>query len=830
MSVPSAQSEITAEQNYVDTIYARLDHLRAEAERQLTSTIRDSTTETDQGVRERQHLAERLAQRAAGLTAAERGLVIGRLDTDDGDRLYLGRTGIADDNRDPMLIDWRAPVAAAFYRATPAERLGIRLRRHIHLRNRQVVGVDDDVLDFTGVDGDDQLTGEAALLNALRQARTGRMADIVATIQGEQDTIIRSGLSGILVVEGGPGTGKTVVALHRAAYLLYTHRDRLQDKGILVIGPNRTFLRYVEQVLPGLGETDVVLSSVGDLYPPLRTTTIDPPETAMIKGDPRMAGLLSAAVADYQRAPEGGLHVVVGEDEHELDADFCRGVRDRARERAGHLQLTHNRVRPYVVGLLLDELVGREMDRLERMIDEVEVPDLIEGEEDKSLKDMLDPVGTRALLAASDGFARAADQVWPELTPERVLTDLFSDAELRRRVGADLTEAERAALADDPTAPSRFEGQAGSASGPFPEPVEGQARSTSSPEPVEGQARFTSEPSPDHRAWTVSDVPLLDELAELLGPAQELLDAEAAHRRRTESIRETEGHELDLAAEEAAELALEYADEDYGEIRIEGSEVLARYYDAGVIEPLADRARRDREWAYGHVIIDEAQELSPMAWRVLARRCPTGSMTAVGDLAQASSPDSPHSWAGALDPVAAGRWRREALTVSYRSTGPILEFAGRILAASGSDGTVPRAARPDGDEPWTKPTTAEALARDLPELLTAERDLLGAGIVAVITTADRVEACRELVRTVCPEATTFAEKGFLDAPVAVLTPEESKGLEFDGVIIVAPEEILAAGRRGEHPPGPLRGHADLYVAATRPTRRLGLIPLSDFTL
>ena len=781
MSVPSAQSEITAEQVYVNTLYARLDHLREQAERQLASTVRDSTTETDQGVRERQHLAERLAQRAAGLTAAERGLVIGRLDTDDGERLYLGRTGIADDARDPMLIDWRAPVAAAFYRATPAERLGIRLRRHLHLRGRAVIGVDDDVLDFTGVDGDDQLTGEAALLNALRQARTGRMADIVATIQGEQDTIIRSGLSGILVVEGGPGTGKTVVALHRAAYLLYTHRDRLADKGILVIGPNHTFLRYVEQVLPGLGETDVVLSSVGDLYPPLRTTAIDPPETAMIKGDPRMAELLAAAVADYQRAPEGGLHVVVNDEEHELDADFCRGVRDRARERAGHLQLAHNRVRPFVVGVLLDELVGREMDRLERMIDEVEVPELIEGEEDKSLKDMLDPVGTRAILAASDGFARAAAEVWPELTPERVLTDLFTDAELRQRVGGDLTQSERDALVRDFS---------------FPEPVEGQA-------------------------WTVSDVPLLDELAELLGPAQEMLDAAESLRRRADAIREAEGHELDLAAEEAAQLALEYADEDYGEIRIEGSEVLSRYYDAGLIEPLADRARRDREWAYGHVIIDEAQELSPMAWRVLTRRCPTGSMTAVGDLAQASAPDSPHSWAGALDPVAAGRWRREALTVSYRSTAPILEFAGRILAASGSAGTVPRAARPDGDEPWTKPTTADALARDLPELLTAERDVLGEGIVAVITTPDRVEACRELVRTVCPEATTFAEKEFLDAPVAVLTPEQSKGLEFDGVIIVAPEEILAAGRRG---------FADLYVAATRPTRRLGLLPLAAFDL
>src|SRR5690606_15598733 len=176
-------------------------------------------------------------------------------------------------------------------------RRGIRRRRHLHRRGREVVGIDDDVLDCSEVDGE-QLAGEAALLNTLRQARTGRMADIVATIQAEQDTIIRSGLPGILVVEGGPGTGKTVVALHRAAYLLYTHRDRLADKGILVIGPNRTFLRYVEQVLPGLGETAVVLSSVGDLYPPLRTAVQDRPETAVIKGDRRMVDVLAAAVAD----------------------------------------------------------------------------------------------------------------------------------------------------------------------------------------------------------------------------------------------------------------------------------------------------------------------------------------------------------------------------------------------------------------------------------------------------------------------------------------------------------------------------------------------------
>ena len=231
-----------------------------------------------------------------------------------------------------------------------------------------------------------------------------------------------------------------VVALHRAAYLLYTHRDRLQDKGILVIGPNHTFLRYVEQVLPGLGETDVVLSSVGDLYPPLRTTAIDPPETAMIKGDPRHGGL-----AQPPRSPtiSGRPRAACTSSSATRSTSWTPTSAAASGTGPGNERVTysspHNRVRPFVVGILLDELVAREMDRLERMIDEVEVPELIEGEEDKSLKDMLDPVGTRRILAASAGFARAADQVWPELTPERVLTDLFTDAELRQRVGADLT-------------------------------------------------------------------------------------------------------------------------------------------------------------------------------------------------------------------------------------------------------------------------------------------------------------------------------------------------------------------------------------------------------
>ena len=288
---------IEHERRYVAMLYERLDRRRAETARRLEEVLHDETVGTPQALTERDVAAGIYTDRLAALRAAEHGLAFGRLDTEDGEVRYVGRLGLLDedDEYNSLLMDWRAPAARPFYTATAASPEGIRRRRHLRTRRRTVTGIDDEILDLdaaraAGAAQASGLTSEAALLAAVGASRTGRMADIVATIQAEQDEIIRSKPSGVLVVQGGPGTGKTAVALHRAAYLLYTHRDRLARRGVLVIGPNPTFLRYIGQVLPSLGETSVVLSTVGQLFPGLDARRAEPPEVAEVKGRAEMTG------------------------------------------------------------------------------------------------------------------------------------------------------------------------------------------------------------------------------------------------------------------------------------------------------------------------------------------------------------------------------------------------------------------------------------------------------------------------------------------------------------------------------------------------------------
>ncbi|MBC8092802.1 MAG: helicase, partial [Pseudonocardia sp.] len=291
---PGPEDGIAHERAYVAMLYGRLDDRRAETARRLHDVLHSETVGTPQALTERDAAAAMYTDRLASLRAAEHGLAFGRLDVDPigdepAERRYIGRLGLLDEDSDyePLLMDWRAPAARPFYTATAASPEGIRRRRHLRTRRREVVALDDEVLDLDAVDAVESssgLTSEAALLAAVGARRTGRMGDIVATIQSEQDAIIRSKPSGVLVVQGGPGTGKTAVALHRAAYLLYTHRDRLARRGVLVVGPNPTFLRYIGQVLPSLGETSVVLGTVGQLFPNLDARRVEPAATAAVKG------------------------------------------------------------------------------------------------------------------------------------------------------------------------------------------------------------------------------------------------------------------------------------------------------------------------------------------------------------------------------------------------------------------------------------------------------------------------------------------------------------------------------------------------------------------
>lgn len=771
--------EIAHEQGYVAMLYNRLDALRERAAGHLDVAHRGPHAGHDQAMTERQSFHELYTKRLSQLRAVERGLCFGRLDYDDETRFYIGRLGMFDDDYEPLLIDWRAPVAQAFYGATPARRLDIRRRRHLRTRGRTVIGIDDDVLDLDGLDEKERrgLSGEAALLASLTSGRTGRMNEIVATIQAEQDRVIRSDLAGILVVDGGPGTGKTVVALHRAAYLLYTYRQRLARSGVLIIGPNATFTRYIDQVLPSLGETDVVLATIGELYPGVVATSTDAPLAARVKGDPRMADVVAAAVVQRQRVPDDALEIVVDAEVYRLDRATCLRARERARTRARRAGELANRARRHFVRDVLSALTRQAVDRLGRdLLEEADVEDI------------------RRELASAPLVRAAIDGLWPELTPTSFLADLYSSPDLLAAAAPDLSEAERAALLR-----------------PGP---------------------------PSAQRWTPSDVPLLDEAAELLGDTDLAVFAASAA-----AIRDA----AELAEETAYARAGVELQQVYEQLDIVGNEidpvaagVAARYRESGTAGPLSDGMLDDRGWVYGHVIVDEAQELSAMAWRMLMRRCPARSMTVVGDIAQASAPGAARDWAEVLDLYAKGRWRRERLTVNYRTPVEIMAVAADVLAAIDPALEPPNSVR-DGDRPWCRQVEAEELPEALQQVVESELADLDAttepaddaasgqegeasgatgerrgpaGRLALIVPDDRLVELVEVVRSAHPEAAAGGSPAVLDARVAVLTVTQAKGLEFDAVVVIDPAAILA---------GSARGAGDLYVALTRATRRLGVL-------
>jgi DNA helicase IV len=725
----TAAAELAHEQAYLTMLYERLDVLRAATGRRLAAVRLGPTAENDQAWSERESFAQLYQDRGAELDAAERNLCFGRLDFGDGDRFYIGRLGLRSDDYDTLLVDWRARAAEPFYRATPKERFGVTRRRTLHTAGRRVVSLDDDVLDLDAVD-ETHLAGEAALLASLRRGRTGRMGDIVATIQADQDRIIRADLGGILVVEGGPGTGKTVVALHRAAYLLYTYRKQLARRGILVLGPNAAFLRYIDQVLPSLGENDVVLATTASLFPGVDASGHESPEAARVKGDATMAGVLAKAVAGLRQVPAAAIEIKIDGTAYRLTPRICGQARAEAEQDTDpdtDEPLPHNRAR-----LTFVRAVVRELTR-QRLRDHAGLGALQPGEEEE----------LRAELADEPAIHRVLDALWPEVTPQQLLTQLYADPGR-----LDLADDKRAAIARDTP-----------------------------------------------RQWTPADVPLLDELAELLGPA------EASDRAARQRDAEDE-------AERAAQL--EYADQLVSKLVSDGAIVVprlehdtfvswiaARNTEAAPTGGLTERALLDRNWAYGHVIVDEAQELSAMDWRMVLRRCPARSMTVVGDLAQTAAPAGADSWAQVLDPVAAGRWRTARLTVNYRTPAPAMKLAAALLPPGV---TPPRSVRDSDETPWY------AGSEDLAEMVFRETEAIGTGRVAVIAPPARAAETA---------ATLGLEAGpDLDAPVAVLTPEQAKGLEFDSVVIVDPAGIEQASPRGR---------ADLYVALTRTTRRLGLI-------
>ncbi|WP_350277050.1 UvrD-helicase domain-containing protein [Kribbella sp. HUAS MG21] len=709
------RAELAAEQQHVDRVYGRVEEAARSASRiaveghqrgqaQNVGRVRE---EEQTGLYERDVLVFAAARRIAELDAEHEGLVFGRLDSDRGDdqppaesaaeldKLYVGRIGVRDAEYEPLVIDWRAPAAEPFYRATATDRQKVVRRRVLRNKGPRIAGLEDDLLAPERAPEDLPVMGEGALMASLSRARGRTMRDIVATIQAEQDEAIRAPARGVTVIGGGPGTGKTVVALHRAAYLLYSDRRRFERGGVLVVGPSAAFMAYIERVLPSLGENTVSLRAVGELVDGVKATAVDDAEVAAIKGSLRMRGVLSRAARDRVPNAPTTLRVFVGGATVELDANQLDNVRRNALRRTARNRAAAEARKGLVAALW------------QRFPEDLRTGPL--GDREAFGDRVTDTPAFRTFFA----------QWWPVVTPEAALRWLGDPRRLQRWARNDLTPAEIDALAT--------------------------------------AIRTTPE-------FTIADVALLDELSAFLG--------------RPPIVENTE-EEFDW---------LEGLSDGVNEV-LTSSERRAR-------AAAAREAEEPEE--YAHVLVDEAQDLSPMQWRMVTRRGPQASWTIVGDPAQSSWPD-PDEARAAMDSMLSHLQRHTfRLSTNYRNSAEIYAFAGEVIRQSIPDADLPNAVRSTEVEPehrvFDAGKVAEAAGDAAAELLQ-----LVEGTVGVIVPP----ALRPAVDPVLAELD--------DARVIAVSPLESKGLEYDAVVVVEPDRIVS---------DTLGGVRALYVVLTRATQRL----------
>ena len=708
--------ELAHEQAHVDAVYARLSEATQSARsaaatgQQIFQSDRQTWMREEDGTAlfERDAFTFQAAKRLAVLDAEHEGLVFGRLDLEEPDERevrYIGRIGVRDDEYEPLVIDWRARAAEPFYRATPQQPMDVVRRRVLRCRNDRVVGIEDDLLDAEANTDDLPIVGEGALMASLSRSRGTRMKDIVATIQAEQDLAIRAEYPGVTIISGGPGTGKTVVALHRAAYLLYSNRRRFERAGILVVGPGPVFMNYIERVLPSLGEDSVTLRAIGqvagDVLDGLAADQVDDADTAFVKGSLRMVEVLKRLVnlpLGDPDAPGTGLVVTVKGEVLKLDAGQLARIRSGV--------LAHQRVnlgRAAAEKALVAALVAQVPDDID--VDEEAVPELITD---------------------SSAYRDFVDAWWPPLSAGGVLRRLADPRVVAKAADGILDEAEQALLA----------------------------------------AAYTADGD-----WTVADTALLDELVAVLGP--EPVDPDA-------------GPSLFI--------------EGGGDVTefVTTADKLARTVEHDL--------REDKHETYAHMLIDESQDITPMQWRMLRRRGSQASWTIVGDLAQSSWPDLDEVGRAVRDLIGNAPHREFRLSVNYRSPAEVFDLAAKVVKAAYPRADLPRAVRSTGRDPELLTTTESALVSDLVRIVDRLTDSVG-GTVGVIAPPSRLAALREALP---PRLATRMNPANL-ARLIFVSPLEAKGLEYDAVVVVSPDEIV------EQSPGGVRV---LYVALTRATQML----------
>ncbi len=695
------EQELAIEQARVDSVYAHLQHatrsarsIAAEGAARFASDRERYVREEDgTALFERDAFAFQAARRLAVLDAEHEGLVFGRLDLTDREVRYIGRIGVRDLDFEPLVIDWRARAAEPFYRATPAEPMDVVRRRVLRCRNDIVVGIEDDLLNAEAVPGDMAIIGEGALMAALSRARGHRMRDIVATIQAEQDEAIRAPHAGVTVIAGGPGTGKTVVGLHRTAYLLYSNRRRFENGGVLVVGPSPVFMNYIERVLPSLGEDTVTLRSLGQLASDVLTvqaSRVDESRAAVAKGSLRMLPVLRRLATSLGEVPQSGLLLTVKGEPLRLTSAELERVRQQVLSR-----------QPYNTGRAAAE-DGIVSELWAKAPDDLDVRDRDEFDD---------------LVRSSSTFRQLVSGWWPPMSAPAALARLGDPDVMERVAGNDLVGDDRGAVLASYT--------------------------------VEG--------------WSVADIALLDELVHLLGAPPE---------------------------EQEVDVYIDGGDD---------SELVT------IADQLTDTREVDTDEphsTYAHVLVDEAQDITPLQWRMLRRRGPQASWTIVGDPAQSSWPDIEESRRALESLIGTSPSRTYRLSTNYRSPAEVFDLASAYIVNSFPTADLPTAVRHTGVQPALCETSEEefsaSLAREVKELLGHVE-----GTVAAIVPPSRLIE----VRAVVAADAALAE----DERLVVLTALEAKGLEHDGVLVVDPDAIVAESPGGERV---------LYVALTRATQRL----------
>ncbi|WP_330290612.1 HelD family protein [Streptomyces sp. NBC_00576] len=729
--------EISVEQEHLDRVYRRLEEKINEAEFLMHDAAKRGQVGTPGALAERDAQVFRAGIHLNRLNNEFEDFLFGRIDllrgmdgkkgpdgaytaveaaegavrpdgtADIAETLHIGRIGVLDEDYSPLVIDWRAPAAAPFYRSTPVDPGRVVRRRVIRSKGRRVLGVEDDLMRpelKASLDGHElAVIGDGALMAALGQARSHTMRDIVSSIQAEQDLVIRAPAASVTYVEGGPGTGKTAVALHRAAYLLYQDRRRYAG-GILIVSPTPLLVAYTEGVLPSLGEEgQVAIRAIGSLVDGAEATLYDSPAVARAKGSYRMLAVLRKAARGALEQYDSPtvttrLRVVAFGRRIELEAPELARIRESALSGTAPVNL----LRPRARKLLLDALWARSGSQGRHTDPELAAELRSSFDED---------------VTTEDDFIAFLDAWWPELTPASVLTAMSDE----RRLGR-------------------------------------WARRILNPGEVRRVARALK-----RDGLSVHDVAMLDELGAILGTP-----ARPRKRRDLDPMDQLSGLEELMPVREETQ------------------------------RERAERLAQERT-EYAHVIVDEAQDLTPMQWRMVGRRGRHATWTVVGDPAQSSWSD-PDEAAQARDEALGSRPRRRfTLTVNYRNPAEIAELAAKVLALAMPGSESPRAVRSTGVEPRFVPVRG-SLAQSVRDEAARLLDLVDGTVGVVVAMNRREEAARWLA-------------GLGDRVVA-LGSLEAKGLEYDATVVVSPAEIA------DESPAGLRV---LYVALTRATQQLTVV-------